>query len=104
MRNTMNTKYRLEFKRMACEMLVKFENSPSRVAQELHIPVKTFEKWVALYRKNPRTFYDDQVSSEEEIRYLRKKLKENEETISILKKTYAFFTANEKLSTNTLVP
>lgn len=102
MRTAMNSKYRLEFKRMACEMLLKYENSPSRVANELKIPIKTFEKWVSLYRRNPSAFNDDEISYEEENRALRKKIKEHEETIEILKKAYAFFTEKEKLSENAL--
>lgn len=85
-------RYRLGFKKMACELLVKFDNSPSRVASELNIPVKTYEKWVKTYRSNERAFDEEEVSFEVENKLLRRQLRERDETIAILKKTYAFFT------------
>ena len=84
--------YRLEFKRMACELLTKYDNSPTRVARELSVPIKTYEKWVHSYRKDPHTFDEEDFNYEVENKLLRKKLKEREETIEMLKKVYAFFT------------
>ena len=83
--------YRLEFKKMACELLPKFDNSPSRVATELSIPVKTYEKWVYNYKKNPHYFDAEAVNYEIENKVLRKTIKDREETIEMLKKAYAFF-------------
>lgn len=77
---------------MACEMLVKFDNSPSRVAYELAIPVKTYEKWISNYRKNPCVFDEEVVNFEIENKALRKQIRERDETIEMLKKAYAFFT------------
>ncbi len=92
----MKRKYRLEFKRMACELLTKFENSPTRVATELSIPIKTYEKWVQYYRKDPHSFDEEAVNFELENKLLRKQIKEREETIDMLKKAFAFFTEKEQ--------
>ena len=92
----MKRNYRRDFKRMACELLIKFDNSPSKVANELSIPVKTYEKWVYVYKKNPHCFDEREVDFELENKILRKKLKEKEETIEVLKKAYAFFTEKER--------
>ena len=88
--------YRMEFKKMACELLSKFDNSPSRVATELSIPVKTYEKWVCYYKKDPHRFDVDTVNYEIENKVLRRQIREREETIEMLKKAYAFFTEREK--------
>ena len=93
----MNKKYRLEFKKMACEMIKNYDNSPIRVANELSIPIKTYEKWLSAYRKDSECFDEVQISKDEQIKNLEKKLKEKEETIEILKKAYAFFVQNNQL-------
>ena len=98
----MKKKYKLEFKKMACQLLVKFDNSPSRVAGELSIPVKTYEKWIHEYKKNSHVFDEEGFNYEIENKLLRKKIKEREETIEMLKKAYAFFTEKEQLSRNYL--
>ena len=92
----MKKKYRLEFKRMACELLEKFDNSPSRVAAELSIPVKTYEKWIHFYKKDPHSFDEEAVNFEIENKLLRRQIKEREETIEMLKKVFAFFTEKEQ--------
>ncbi len=92
----MKKKYRLEFKRMACELLDKYDNSPSRVAAELSVPIKTYEKWVHSYRKDPHSFDEEEVNIEVENKLLRKQIKEREETIEMLKKVFAFFTEKEE--------
>ena len=92
----MKKKYRLEFKKMACELLEKFDNSPTRVAAELSIPVKTYEKWIAFYKRNPHSFDAEEVNYEIENKLLRKQIKERDETIEMLKKAYAFFTGSEQ--------
>ena len=93
----MKRKYRLEFKKMACELLNNYDNSPVRVAKELSVPIKTYEKWVQSFRKNVHCFDEEEVNFEAENKMLRKKIKEREETIEMLKKVYAFFTEKERL-------
>lgn len=92
----MKRKYRLEFKKMACELLDRYDNSPIRVSRELSVPIKTFEKWVQCFKKNAHCFDEEEVNYEAENKLLRKKLREKDETIEMLKKVYAFFTEKEK--------
>ena len=92
----MKKRYNLEFKRMACELLDKFDNSPKRVAAELNVPIKTYEKWIQNYRKDPHTFDEEAVNFELENKILRKQIKDREETIEVLKKAFAFFTEKEQ--------
>lgn len=82
---------------MACELLNKYDNSPTKVANELSIPIKTYEKWICFYKKDPHYFDEDAVNFEIENKLLRKKIKEREETIEMLKKAFAFFTEKEQL-------
>lgn len=93
----MKRKYRLEFKKMACELLDRYDNSPIRVARELSVPIKTYEKWVQSFKKNVHCFDEETVNYEAENKLLRKQIKEREETIEMLKKVYAFFTEKERL-------
>jgi transposase-like protein len=93
----MKRKYRLEFKKMACELLDRYDNSPIRVARELSVPIKTYEKWVQSFKKNVHCFDEEAVNYEAENKLLRKQIKEREETIEMLKKVYAFFTEKERL-------
>ena len=93
----MKRKYRLEFKKMACELLDRYDNSPIRVARELSVPIKTYEKWVQSFKKNVHCFDEEEVNYEAENKLLRKQIKEREETIEMLKKVYAFFTEKERL-------
>ena len=92
----MKRKYRQEFKKMACELLDRYDNSPIRVARELSVPIKTFEKWVHSFKKNSHCFDEKEVDYEVENKMLRKQVKEREETIEMLKKVYAFFTEKEQ--------
>ena len=81
---------------MACELLSKFDNSPTKVATELSIPVKTYEKWIHSYRRDPHSFDEDNVNYEIENKILRRQIKERDETIEMLKKVYAFFTERKQ--------
>lgn len=82
--------YSLDFKKMAVE-LVKNGASTTKTAQELNIPLKTFENWITAYNKNPHIFDADFVSPQDTIKTLQKQLKKQQETIDILKKATAFF-------------
>ena len=86
--------YNLAFKKMAVE-LVKNGASTIKTAADLNVPLKTFENWITAYNKNPRIFDPDYVTPQEHIKRLEKLVKEQQETIEILKKAAAFF-AKEK--------
>lgn len=92
----MNSKYRPAFKKMACELLPKFDNRPTLVAREINVSIKTYEKWICKYRKDNKCFDEKIISIEEQNKELIKKLKEKEELIEVLKKAYAFSTERKK--------
>lgn len=81
---------------MACELLKDFNNSPLKVSEELNIPLKTFEKWAYLYKRNDKIFDEDYKSPQDEIKNLQSVIKKQNETIDILKKACAFFAQKEK--------
>ena len=69
--------------------------STSRTARDYNIPLKTVEKWVTAYHKDPRVYEVSNLPSEERIKELElevKKLKKNNE---ILKKTLIILAKKE---------
>lgn len=86
----MAKQYNLDFKKMAVE-LIKDGASTIKTAEDLNVPLKTLENWITAYNKNPNIFDPDYISPQEQIKRLEKKIKEQQETIEILKKAAAFF-------------
>lgn len=86
----MAKRYNLDFKKMAVE-LIKNGASTLKTANDLNVPLKTLENWITAYNKDSHIFDPDYVSPQEEIRRLNKIIKEQQETIEILKKAAAFF-------------
>lgn len=86
-----NTYYSTEFKKMATELVLIGKQSTIDTAKKLNIPLKTFEKWITAYNKNPRVFDSNYVSPEEQIRKLQKRIAELETTNDLLKKTLEFY-------------
>ena len=86
--------YNLDFKQMAVK-LVKDGASTIQTAKDLEIPLKTLEKWITAYNKDPRIFDEDYISPQQKIKKLEKTVKEQQETIEILKKAAAFFASQK---------
>ena len=86
-----NTYYSREFKKMAVELVAIAKQSTSKTADDLKIPLKTFEKWITAYNKNDKVFDGDFVSKDEQIKNLKKRIAELETTNDILKKTLGFY-------------
>lgn len=86
-----NTYYSTEFKKMATELVAIAKESTIETANNLNIPLKTFEKWITAYNKNPKIFDSNYISPEEEIRTLKKRIAELENTNDILKKTLGLY-------------
>lgn len=86
-----NTYYSTEFKKMATELVTIAKESTIETANNLNIPLKTFEKWITAYNKNPKIFDSNYISPEEEIRTLKKRIAELENTNDILKKTLGLY-------------
>lgn len=86
-----NTFYSTDFKKMATELVTIAHESTIDTAKKLNIPLKTFEKWITAYHKNPRVFDCDYISPDEQIRKLKKRIAELETTNDILKKTLGLY-------------
>ena len=86
-----NTYYSTEFKKMAVELVNIANESTIGTAKRLNVPLKTLEKWITAYNKNPKAFDSDYISPEEQIRTLKKRISELETTNDILKKTLGFY-------------
>lgn len=82
--------YNLDFKKMAVE-LIKNGASTMKTAEDLNVPLKTLENWITAYNKDPHVFDQDYISPQDKIKKLEKIIKEQQETIDILKKAAAFF-------------
>ena len=91
-----NTYYSTEFKKMATELVVIAKQSTIKTANDLNIPLKTFEKWITAYNKNNKIFDSDYISPDELIQNLKKRIAELENTNEILKKTLGFYIKNGK--------
>ena len=86
----MAKRYNIDFKKMAVE-LIKNGASTLKTAEDLNVPLKTLENWITAYNKDSHIFDSDYISPQEEIKRLNKIIKEQQETIDILKKAAAFF-------------
>lgn len=86
----MARRYNLDFKKMTVE-LIKEGASTIKTAEQLNVPLKTVENWITAYNKDPHVFDANYISPQDEIKRLQKIIKQQEETIEILKKAAAFF-------------
>lgn len=48
--------YSNDLKKIVCHRICDDKEKISKVSQELHLPIKTIEKWTTLYRKDPTAF------------------------------------------------
>ena len=76
---------------MATELVIISKQSTLKTAQDLKIPLKTFEKWITAYNKNNKVFDSDYITPEQQIQKLKKRIAELETTNDILKKTLGFY-------------
>lgn len=91
-----NSYYSNEFKKMATELVIISKQSTIKTAQDLKIPLKTFEKWITAYNKNNKVFDSDYITPEQQIQKLKKRIAELETTNDILKKTLGFYIKSGK--------
>lgn len=52
-------KYSKKIKKHICESICLEGNSTIKTAEDYAIPLKTLEKWITSYHKNPKCFDDD---------------------------------------------
>lgn len=87
----MPRKYTNDFKKKTCELIIIKNNSTSKIANELNIPLKTVEKWITSYNKNRYCFDDEYkklLKRIEELEEENKKLKEEKEIFLKVQKLF----------------
>lgn len=77
-------KYSNEMKRFILLRILK-KNSTSQVAKEFDLPLKTVEKWITAYNKDPNCFNDKTIKNKKETNEIIKKYKEIKKDNEILK-------------------
>jgi len=87
----MNTFYSTDFKKMATELVTVSKASTIETAKNLNIPLKTFEKWITAYNKNPHVFDQNYISPQQQIDTLKKRIAQLEQANDILKKTLGLY-------------
>jgi len=81
-------RYNEEFKKETVKFIQQSRTkSLPQLAEELNIPVSTLQKWLAKYR----TFEDEPVVSQEDLRAAERKIRDLQEEVEILKKAVHFF-------------
>lgn len=79
--------YNIDFKKSAVELI--------KTADISIFPFKTLENWITAYNKDPHVFDRDHVSPQQQIKKLEKQVRQQQETIDILKKAAAFFASQK---------
>lgn len=95
----MARQYSKEFKAEAIKMVLEGKKSQNKIADELGLKPSTLSTWIRKYKSNPeRGIEGSQVMtvSEIELRKLKKRNRELEEEVAILKKAAAYFAKNQK--------
>lgn len=77
----MSKKWSKETKKKVTELICEAGESTGRVAEAMEIPLKTVEKWVTAYNKNPKVYDEDPEN------ILMERLRQLERENEILKKT-----------------
>lgn len=82
----MKHSYSYEFKEYIVKRIVDDKHSTSLTAMEFDIPVKTLEKWITAYNKNPKCFSKDNFVEKQDVSRLMKKYRSVLKDNDILKK------------------
>lgn len=90
------SKYSQEFRETAVELATKGEKSVAQVAKELGIDKHSLYSWMKTTKPEARPqagvkAEKKQMSAEEELKELRRKNKQLEQEVEILKKAAAYF-------------
>ena len=91
--NKFNKRYSPEFKRDAVELVRSSGRTVNEIARELGVSSEGLRGWVKQARIDAGQSVGGELTSaeREELRELRRKTREQEQVISILKKAAAFF-------------
>ena len=91
----MNSVYCIDLKRKLCTEVCLNGKSTIKIAHEYHIPIKTLEKWITAFYKDPHIFEENYLSKKKQLMELKKLnaklVKENE----LLKKTITLLAKRE---------
>ena len=79
-------KYSYEFKNYIVKRIVEQHYSTSLTAMEFNIPLKTLEKWITAYNKNPNCFTNEFIVEKQDVSQLMKKYRAVLKDNDILKK------------------
>ena len=82
----MKHSYSYDFKDYIARRIVVDKHSTSLTAMEFDIPIKTVEKWVSAYNKNPKCFSGEFIVEKQDVSKLMKKYKSVLKDNDILKK------------------
>lgn len=91
----MPRKYDNNFKTMIIDLIYSQKLSTSKTAEQFDIPLKTLEKWITAYNKNPNIFDDDFLSKSKLIDQLKKENASLRKENDILKKTITLLAKKE---------
>lgn len=79
-------KYSYELKNYIVKRIVEQHYSTSLTAMEFDIPLKTLEKWITAYNKNPNCFTNEFIVEKQDVSQLMKKYRAVLKDNDILKK------------------
>lgn len=91
----MERKYDNKLKAQVAQEICIEKKSTSGTARRYGIPLKTVEKWVTKYNKNPRAFDIKTMSENEQIKALEREVKELKKANELLKKTLILLARKE---------
>ena len=91
----MSQKYDKQLKACVVHETCELGKSPSKVAKEYGIPIKTLEKWITIYHKNPLAYNIQNLSDEERIKELEEEVRRLKRQTEILKKTLIILAKKE---------
>ena len=63
----MNSVYCIDLKRKLCTEVCLNGKSTIKIAHEYHIPLKTLEKWITAFYKDPHIFEENYLSKKKTI-------------------------------------
>lgn len=82
----MSRKYDKNFKAMIVNLICNEGHSTLKTAEQFDIPIKTLEKWITAYNKDPNVFNEGYLSQVQQIQELKKELAKSKRDNEILKK------------------
>ncbi len=77
-----------DFKSMLVDLIVNKKHSTILTAQHFEVPLKTLEKWITAYNKDPNVFNSNYLSANQQIASLKKRVSELERDNLILKNNF----------------